>query len=73
MPRPTMQAVSSSNIAEVGYDPKLQDLWIKFHDGGTYVFENVPPAEYRALVNASSVGGYFHRSIQHSYSWRKVV
>lgn len=70
--RPVLHAVDSSDIARVGYDEAKKQLWVKFHQGGTYVYSGVPSQVHQAMINADSVGSYFHRSIKSVYDWRKV-
>lgn len=65
------QAVDSSNLASVGYDP--QTLEIEFKHGGIYQYYNVPKSVYDGLMNASSHGQYFDRNIKKAgYRYSKV-
>lgn len=67
-----MIPVSSSNLSSVGYNPDTGDLYIRFHNGGLYVYEMVPPNVYRELMNASSHGKYFAAYIKNVYRYRKM-
>jgi len=66
------QAVSSSNLASVGYDPNSNTLEIQFHSGGIYQYTGVPEYVYEELMSASSLGSFFARSIKNSYPYQQV-
>jgi hypothetical protein len=66
------QAVASSNLRSVGYDPESAILEIQFHHGGVYQYFAVPLAEYEGLMRASSKGSYFSVRIKGLYRYRKV-
>ena len=66
------QAVSSSNIEAIGYDPGTQTLEIEFKSGGIYQYFNVPETEYQTFMAASSHGKYFHRHIRGTYRYVKI-
>lgn len=61
------QAVSSSNIASIGYDASSKTLEVEFNNGRTYEYYNVPASEYSALMSASSHGKYFSANIKDNY------
>jgi len=65
------QAVSSSDISSIGYDPTSRTLDIEFNSGGTYQYFNVPESTYNALMSAASHGSYFHHHIKDHYRWTK--
>jgi len=58
--------VGSSNIASVGYhDGKL---FVEFkRSGAVYEYRGVPEDVYQALINAESVGKFFHRNVKSVY------
>jgi len=58
--------VTSSNIASVGYhDGKL---FVEFRrSGAVYEYRGVPEYVYHELINAESVGKFFHRNIKNAY------
>jgi hypothetical protein len=64
--------VSSSNIVAIGYDPDSQTLEIEFKGGALYQYFSVPQSEYESLLNASSIGSYFHANIKNRYQFSKV-
>ncbi|MCU1793243.1 MULTISPECIES: KTSC domain-containing protein [Pectobacterium] len=65
-------AVSSSNIASVGYDSDSLTLEIEFNNGGIYQYYSVPENIYTDLLNAGSVGSYFSHNIRNSYPTQKI-
>lgn len=67
------QAVSSSNIASIGYDETTSTLEIEFNHGGIYQYFDVPIREYQGLINADSKGKYFDSNIKKGgYRYSKV-
>ncbi len=67
-----MIPVSSQNLAAVGYNADSKTLFIKFHKGGTYAYDNVPESVYRGLMSASSKGKYHKAYIKNSYHYRPL-
>ena len=59
--------VASSNIRGVGYDKVSSTMYIEFTSGARYSYAGVPEEEYTSLVNAPSVGTYFHDNIRSTY------
>ena len=66
-----MITVESSDLAGVDYGWG-GTLTIAFHSGGVYEYFNVPPSEYVGLMNASSLGKYFHAHIRNRYAYRRI-
>ena len=66
------QAVSSSNIASIGYDANSQTLEIEFLNGGVYQYFDVPQYVYEDLMNAGSHGQYLARNIKGVYRYSKI-
>ena len=64
--------VSSSNIAEIGYDADRRVLEVLFHSGGLYQYFEVPQSEYASLMNASSHGQYLNRNIKGRFRYARV-
>lgn len=67
------QAVTSSNLRSVGYDPVTHTLEIEFHGGPVYQYSNVPESVYGGLMAAASHGSYFHEHIRDQYPYRRSV
>lgn len=66
-------AVTSSNLASVGYDPRGRVLEIEFLNGSIYQYFNVPADVYQSLMSAGSHGRYFDAYIKKaSYDCRRV-
>ena len=63
--------VESSAIHSASYDTSNRTLTIEFNRGGKYEYPNVPQEHYQGLVDAPSVGKYFHENIK-QYSVKKV-
>lgn len=66
------KSVSSSNIAEIGYDESSQILEVMFKSGSVYQYFDVPSHEYRDLMAASSFGSHFHQYIRGYYRYARV-
>lgn len=66
------QAVDSSNLVSVGYDPENQILEIEFHGGRVYRYSGVPSDVHQALMSASSHGKYFNSHIRGAFSYTQV-
>lgn len=68
-----MQPVShSSNVDEIGYDAQAKDLYIKFKNGGTYRFAEVPAEVWKEIQSAPSTGKFIHARIKGTYKSEKV-
>ena len=64
--------VSSSSIAEVGYDASAKTLAIRFHNGREYWYADFPPATLEALLGAPSIGAFFQAEIRDSYPFQRI-
>ena len=72
------QAVQSSSIKAIGYDPATRKLQVEFHDNGEIPgkvaeYDGVDPEKHAALLSAESVGGHFHwhiRGNEKAHPWR---
>lgn len=72
MEYPKMHPVSSSNVAELGYDETNQIVYVRFLNGSLYRYSNVPIYEYEALDNAPSIGSYLHRNYKNVYPYERL-
>lgn len=61
-------AVQSSNIRSVGYDPIDRVLEIEFSSGSVYQYAGVEPDVVTDLMAAPSIGSHFGRYIRPSYT-----
>lgn len=60
-----MYTVEGTNaLHKVGYDYETQLLVVQFENLAVWSYENVTPATFAALLNAESVGRYFHMWIR---------
>ena len=66
-----MIPVDSSNLKMVGYSHDSWDLYIEFKSGGTYRYPKVPPAMYREMMTADSVGAFFSERFKRS-NWEAI-
>ena len=65
---PTPVSVTSSNLRAVAYDSEHSYLYVWFHDGELYRYDNVPEAVYRDLLAASSKGRFHASYIRNQYT-----
>jgi hypothetical protein len=66
------EAVSSSNLVSVGYNPDSETLEVEFKNSGIYEYYNVPQFMYDRLMQAGSIGTFFNTEIKTSYACSKV-
>jgi KTSC domain len=65
-------AVSSSNIAAIGYDAPSETLEVEFRDGSVYQYYNVPQSIYDAFRTASSAGRFLAYQIKNVFPYSRV-
>lgn len=66
------QAVTSSNIASIGYDANSQTLEVEFLNGGVYQYFDVPQHIYNGIMSADSHGQYLAQNIKGVYRYSKI-
>lgn len=66
------QSVSSSNIAEVGYDESSRVLEVQFTSGIVYQYFDVPPQIYVEMMQAGSAGQYLNANIKGNFRYARV-
>ena len=60
-----MQAVESSLIKKVGYDAETRTLAIQMNNSSdVYLYQDVPPSRFEALLAADSKGAYYVKNIK---------
>lgn len=70
--------VKSSNIAAIGYDPGTETMEVEFKpkDEETpprvYQYDKVPYDDYKAFLNAESVGRHFHTFVRSNYESHRI-
>ena len=67
-----MIAVTSSNIAAVGYNAGDEILRVQFNNGRTYEYLNVEQDVYDNLMLATSIGKEFSATIKNQYPTQEV-
>lgn len=66
------EAVTSTNVASVGYSRHLRALEIEFTRGAIYRFLDVPSNVYRGLLAAESKGRFIAENIRGKYRFVRV-
>ncbi|MGD0672457.1 MAG: KTSC domain-containing protein [Candidatus Binatus sp.] len=64
--------VSSSNVAEIGYDASTMTLEVAFHDGSVYQYFDVPDRVYQEFMRAASKGKFLHANITNNFRYTKI-
>lgn len=59
--------VESSHIASLRYEELAQALYIRFRSGAAYCYTPVLPATFYRMLEAPSIGAFFHCYIKSSY------
>jgi len=63
-----MSPVSSTLISAIGYDAEKRALLVVFLKGGSYRYQNFPPALWEQFKAASSKGKFFLQNIKPQYT-----
>ena len=67
-----LTTVESSMLYAAGYDSKTRTLEVVFNSGGIYQYYDVPPEEYKELMEAESKGRYMHECIIDMYPYAQI-
>jgi len=62
-----MIKVNSSAMDAIGYDPSARRMTIRFNQGSSYDFCNVPQSVFDGLLNAYSKGSFYNDNIKDRY------
>lgn len=54
------QFPNSSMLSNASYDTETKELTITFHNGKSYVYEDVDKLSWELLTSAKSAGAYFN-------------
>ena len=66
-------AVESTSLKSIGYDPKDSVLEVEFVKGAVYRYSDVPQQVYDSVMTAESVGAAFSKLIKSGgYVYSKV-
>ena len=66
------ERVTSSNVAEIGYDEGQRTLEILFNNGSLYQYFEVPPQMFDELRQAASIGQYLNANIKGHFRYARV-
>ena len=66
-----MFKVSSSNIDSVGYNNVSRKLRIKFNNKSVFDYADVNPELFNDLMDADSVGKFFHANVRNKFKGEK--
>lgn len=64
--------VESSNIAAIAWEDD-ETLFVRYHNGNIYYFEDVPETVYQEFLAAESKGRYMNSHIKNVYSYRRFT
>ena len=67
-----MYPVSSSNVAEVGYDNQNETVLVRFLDNTLYAYKGVNEVTFDELKTAASVGSFLNRNFKNVYPYERV-
>jgi tetratricopeptide (TPR) repeat protein len=67
-----MISVVSSNLRTIGYDSRLQILYVEFINSGMYSYYDVPIDIFENLSNATSKGKYFYNKIKNKFEYNEI-
>lgn len=56
LPPIPLTPVQSSNVVAIGYDPASRTARVRFRNGATYRYADVPPELHESIMKADSVG-----------------
>jgi hypothetical protein len=59
--------LDSRSLARLDYDLRTRVLVMAFRNGHRYAYDDVAPAEVKALVTADSLGAHFNRHIRDAH------
>ena len=62
--------LSSSNVEGVSYTQNK--LYVLFKNGSLYIYFEVPPEHYQAMIDSQSPGTYLTRNIKDRYSYQRL-
>jgi hypothetical protein len=68
-----MPEIDSSAISRIGYQKPRRLLYVTYKgSGGSYVYIDVPPREYQALLKAESKGTFINKRIKPHYRCQRL-
>jgi hypothetical protein len=65
--------ITSSVIAELGYDRQTSIMDLKFTTGRVYRYFMIPASVFEAFLQSESIGRYFNKEIRDRYPNHEVI
>lgn len=70
----TMHGVTSSQIKEIGHDPKTNTLAVRFKHGGTlYHYAGVTAEKFKQFKESESLGSFLGKHIKGTHEFTKII
>jgi KTSC domain len=66
------EAISSTNVASIGYDEQTETLEVEFLNGSIYQYFNVGADLFEQLKAAPSKGQFLNTYIRNAYPYSRV-
>lgn len=67
---PDMKPIFSSHVDAVGHDPASGELHVRWNDGKTSVYQNVPETVAAQVMNSWSVGQALNEMVKKQFPHR---
>jgi len=64
--------LDSSNVSAIKYDADNSVLHVRFKNGNSYAYDNVPPETVEGFYHASSPGSYLRENIIGTHAHRRT-
>lgn len=64
--------VTSSNVAESGYDYEELVLYVRFMNGALYYYSDVPPEVWDSFLYSESKGRFVHTDLKGIYPYGRM-
>ena len=65
--------VISSSISDVEYEVGSKVMTVKFKNGRTYEYANVPREVFQELLTSDSKGRFFNQNIRDNYTFKETT
>ena len=67
-----LESVVSSNVNAIGFDAKLEIMYVRFNTGGTYQALGAKQSDFDDFKSAKSKGIHFNKILKRAFAWSKV-
>jgi hypothetical protein len=71
--RVPLEAIQSSNLQAIGYDPRRLILAVQFNSGDIYHYASVPLETFAEFYGADSKGRYYAANIRGKFTGQKMT